>query len=161
MGKQWKQCQTLFFGAVDGDIKKQRKQEMQLQSLGREDPLEEEMANPLQYSCLENPMDRRTWWATVQQVSKSQTRLNKKLPGALIFLLTSSPVGPWPIQPNECSVIRRAFPRVLDFTNLDTQTMAASMSGINILCFPRDGPNAVGSYELRLSRTGTEEMPSV
>ena len=29
--------------------------------------------NPLQYSCLENPMDRGTWWATVQGVKKSQT----------------------------------------------------------------------------------------
>ena len=26
--------------------------------------------NPLQYSCLENPMDRGTWWATVHVVSK-------------------------------------------------------------------------------------------
>ena len=31
--------------------------------------------NPLQYSCLENPMDRGTWQATVQGVSKSQTGL--------------------------------------------------------------------------------------
>ena len=29
--------------------------------------------NPLQYSCLENPMDRRAWWATVHAVAKSQT----------------------------------------------------------------------------------------
>ena len=29
--------------------------------------------NPFQYSCLKNPMDRDTWWATVQRVSKSQT----------------------------------------------------------------------------------------
>ena len=29
--------------------------------------------NPLQYSCLENPMDRGAWWATVQRVAKSQT----------------------------------------------------------------------------------------
>ena len=28
---------------------------------------------PLQYSCLENPMDRGAWWATVHGVSKSQT----------------------------------------------------------------------------------------
>ena len=28
--------------------------------------------NPLRYSCLGNPMDRRTWWATVQGVAKSQ-----------------------------------------------------------------------------------------
>ena len=26
--------------------------------------------NPLQYSCLENPMDHRAWWATVHSVSK-------------------------------------------------------------------------------------------
>ena len=25
-------------------------------------------SNPLQYSCLENPMDRETWWATVPRV---------------------------------------------------------------------------------------------
>ena len=30
--------------------------------------------NPLQYSCLENPMDRGTWWATVHGVAKSRTR---------------------------------------------------------------------------------------
>ena len=34
--------------------------------------------NPLQYSCLENPMERGAWWATVQGVTKSQTRLSKK-----------------------------------------------------------------------------------
>ena len=30
--------------------------------------------NPLQYSCLENPMDRRTWQATVHGVTKSWTQ---------------------------------------------------------------------------------------
>ena len=29
--------------------------------------------NPLQYSCLENPMDRRAWQAIVHRVTKSQT----------------------------------------------------------------------------------------
>ena len=29
--------------------------------------------NPLQYSCLENPMDRGVWWATLHGVIKSQT----------------------------------------------------------------------------------------
>ena len=28
--------------------------------------------NPLQYSCLENPMDRGAWWATVHRVAKNQ-----------------------------------------------------------------------------------------
>ena len=31
--------------------------------------------NPLQYSCLENFMDRGAWWATVQGVAKSWTQL--------------------------------------------------------------------------------------
>ena len=32
--------------------------------------------NPLQYSCLENPMDRGAWWALVHGVRRSQTRLS-------------------------------------------------------------------------------------
>ena len=31
--------------------------------------------NPLQYSCLENSMDRRAWWATVHGVAKNWTQL--------------------------------------------------------------------------------------
>ena len=32
--------------------------------------------SPFQYSCLENPMDRGAWWATVHRVSNSWTRLS-------------------------------------------------------------------------------------
>ena len=32
--------------------------------------------NPLQYSCLENPMDRGTWWATIHGVTNSWTQLS-------------------------------------------------------------------------------------
>ena len=32
--------------------------------------------NPIQYSCLENPMDRGSWQATAHGVTKSQTRLS-------------------------------------------------------------------------------------
>ena len=47
--------------------------------------------NPLQYSCLENPMDRGAWWAAVHGVPKSRTRLKRlsthrgtlKVPSAL------------------------------------------------------------------------------
>ena len=31
---------------------------------------------PLQYSCLENPMDGEAWWAAVHGVAKSRTRLS-------------------------------------------------------------------------------------
>ena len=37
---------------------------------------EEGNGNPLQYSCLENPMNREAWEATVHGVAKSQTRLS-------------------------------------------------------------------------------------
>ena len=50
-------------------------QETWVRSLGQEDPPGEGNGNPLQYSCLENPMDRGAWWATVHRVAKSQTRL--------------------------------------------------------------------------------------
>ena len=33
-------------------------------------------SSPLQYSCLENPMDRGTWWVAVHGVARSQTRLS-------------------------------------------------------------------------------------
>ena len=38
----------------------QETQETQVQSLGGEDPLEEENGNPLQYSCLKNSMEKRS-----------------------------------------------------------------------------------------------------
>ena len=33
--------------------------------------------NPLQYSCLENPMDRGAWWATLHGVTRSRTQLKR------------------------------------------------------------------------------------
>ena len=40
-------------------------------------PFGEGHGNPLQYSCLKNPMDRGVWWATVHGVAKSRTRLKQ------------------------------------------------------------------------------------
>ena len=45
-------------------------QETQVRSLGREDSPGEGNGNPLQYSCLENPMDRGAWRATVHGISR-------------------------------------------------------------------------------------------
>ena len=50
--------------------------EMQIQSLGQEDPLEKEMATQSSILAWKNPMDRGAWWATVHGVSKSQKRLS-------------------------------------------------------------------------------------
>ena len=49
-------------------------QEARVRSLGQEDPLEKGVA--IQYSYLENCMDRGNWQATVHRVAKSQTQLS-------------------------------------------------------------------------------------
>ena len=41
-------------------------------SQGQEDPLEKKVATHSSLLCLENPMNRGTWWATVHGVAKSQ-----------------------------------------------------------------------------------------
>ena len=48
-------------------------QETWVQSLGQEDSPGEWNCSPLQNSCLENSMNRGAWWATVHEVTKSQT----------------------------------------------------------------------------------------
>ena len=53
----------------------QETQETWAQYLGQEDPPEQ--GNPLQYSCLGNPMDREAWWATQSMgLQKSRTQLS-------------------------------------------------------------------------------------
>ena len=50
-------------------------------------------SNPLQDSCLENPMDRGAWWSTVHGVTKSWTRKqggsSKNLPDQHLDFMTS------------------------------------------------------------------------
>ena len=56
-------------------------QETWVWSLGVEDSPGEGNGNPLQYSCLENPMDRGAWWATVHGVTKSWKQLSLSVSG--------------------------------------------------------------------------------
>ena len=53
-------------------------QETQVWSLGQEDALEKKYGNPLQYSCLENPMDRGAWQARVHGVTEVKHDLATK-----------------------------------------------------------------------------------
>ena len=64
-----------------------RRQETQVRSLGRKDSPGGGHSNPLQYSCLENPMDRRAWWATVLDVAQSWTLLKQLGTHACILIL--------------------------------------------------------------------------
>ena len=52
-------------------------QEMQVQSLGQENPLEKEMTTHSSYSCLGTPTDRGAWRATVYGVANSRTQLKQ------------------------------------------------------------------------------------
>ena len=49
------------------------KQDTQVHSLGREDPLEEDVATHSSILTWRIPTDRGAWWATVHRVTKSQT----------------------------------------------------------------------------------------
>ena len=53
-------------------------QEPLVQSLSRDEAPEKRNGDPLQYSCLENSMDKGTWHTTVYGVAKSQTWLSDK-----------------------------------------------------------------------------------
>ena len=53
---------------------------------------EEGNGNPLQYFCLENPMDRGAWGATVHGVAKNQTRL-KRLSTCISWGAGGNPLG--------------------------------------------------------------------
>ena len=59
---------------------------MWIQSLGWEDPLKEGTMTHSSYSCLENPMDRGAWWATVHGVTRVSQDLAAKPPN-LNFLI--------------------------------------------------------------------------
>jgi len=52
---------------------------------------------PLQYSCLENPMDGGAWWAAVHEVAKSRTRLH--------FHISLSCIGEGNGNPLQCSCL--------------------------------------------------------
>ena len=49
-------------------------------------------SNPPQYSCLENPMDRGAWQATVHGVTKSEARLKQNI---VLLSVTFSVTGEW------------------------------------------------------------------
>ena len=55
---------------------------------------------PLQYSCLENPMDGGAWWAAVHGVAKSQTRLSD-----FTFTFSLSCIGEGNGNPLQCSCL--------------------------------------------------------
>ena len=58
--------------------------------------------SPLQYPCLENPIDRGAWWATVHGVTKSLTRLSDC---TFIFHFHALDIGEGNGNPLQCSCL--------------------------------------------------------
>ena len=61
---------------TDGKEKERERGRIQKLSLSRQEGIGEGNRTPLQYSCLDNPMDGGDWWAAVHGVGKSRTRLS-------------------------------------------------------------------------------------
>ena len=66
----------------------QEAQETQVRFLGREDPLEKEMATHTSIPAGRNPRDRGAWWATVHGVAQSRTQLSDHSTTTHIYSLT-------------------------------------------------------------------------
>ena len=68
------------------------------------------MANPLQYSCLGNPMDRGAWQMTVHGVTESQTQLGKHsyltqyVQNSIILFSSVAQSCPTLCDPTDCSM---------------------------------------------------------
>ena len=60
---------------------------------------------PLQYSCLENPMDGGAWWSAVHGVAKSQTQLSSDITERLHFHFSLSCIGEGNGNPLQCSCL--------------------------------------------------------
>ena len=69
--KRWGTCTVEYYSAV----RRNERMPFAAKWLGLETVIGEGDGTPLQYSCLENPMDGGAWWAAVYGVAQSQTRL--------------------------------------------------------------------------------------
>ena len=74
--KQQNSVKQLSFNKKKRKKKKEKNltamQETRVRSLGGEDSPGERNGNPLEYSCLENPMDRGAWRAAVHEVTNKE-----------------------------------------------------------------------------------------
>ena len=96
--------------------------------------------NPVQYSCLENPIDRRTWQATVHGIAKHQTRLKQ---------LSTNTLN---IKDNKCSarvlVLRKSSSEDLSFL-IHKAGRSEQMTPKILRQFPEPGCHYVCLFNLR------------
>ena len=68
-------------------------------------------SNPLQYSCLENPMDRRAWWAAIYGVAQSRAQLKRLSSSKLLINELLYQIILWNVSQAESSVLFQAITR--------------------------------------------------
>ena len=127
------------------------------------------IGNPLQYSCLENPMDRGAWWAVVRGVAKSWTRLSD-LTFTFHFhalekeMATHSSVLAWRIPGmGEPGGLPSMGSHRVGYDWSDLAAAAAVTCG-NYCCVTEEEDSCPGSYGCPVpSRpyTGEEELPAL
>ena len=66
--------------------------------------------NPLQYSCMENPVDRAAWRATVPTVTKSRTQLKQLITHAPVAIFFSQNMYQFKLPPKSLSVLESPRP---------------------------------------------------
>ena len=96
--------------------------------------------NPLQDSCLENPMDWGVWWATVHGVAKSWTRLNEFTIYFSVSLVTQS-------SPTLCNPMNHSTPglpvhhQLLEFPQSHVHRVSDAIQPSHPLSSPSPAPN--------------------
>ena len=108
--------------------------------------------NPLQYSCLENPMDWGAWWATAHGVAKSRTRL-RDFTSLHFKVLSHSKAGNQPISitvpaPTWAVPIAWSDSHQIIFSDLLTEVYTFSIFYIYACLQVKDGPSWTGSCKL-------------
>ena len=84
--------------------------------------------NTLQYSCLDNLMDRGAWWATIHGVTKSRTRLSTHIPHQRATDL-EMPLGSLSTIPVTGRQRARAFPIHIEILVKDGAELSCRASG--------------------------------
>ena len=125
-------------------------QETWIRSLSWEDLLEKEMATHFQYSCLENPMGRGAWQATVHGIARVGHDLVTKPPPPLLYMhakwLQSCPTF---CDPVDCSPLGSSVHGIFQATILEWVAISYSM-----------GSSDRKSTRLNSSHRCTSRMPS-
>ena len=109
-------------------------QETWIQSLGWEDPPGEGNCNPLQYSCLENPMDRGAWQATVHRVARVGHDFMIKPPPS--HLLGAHLSGPDFLLHSACFCLLLQNPQIIAFCVLSRGFSCSQWDRQAVLGFP-------------------------